>query len=138
MASTIRDAVRYWEPRRIAYNAVLTALTLLWVARTWPHFQPAMTLANLGRLLVLAAIANVLYSTAYLADLPLQELFPHATRRAWRTPLFVLGTLLALLLTQYWIADEIYPYVTGGPEYSAQGAVRGEGTVRSPGEPVAR
>jgi hypothetical protein len=28
------DAIRYWEPRRIAYNLVLTAAVLTWTVGT--------------------------------------------------------------------------------------------------------
>jgi hypothetical protein len=34
-----------------------------------------------------------------------------ANRQDWRRQLWVLGMLLAFLLTNYWIADEIYPFV---------------------------
>jgi hypothetical protein len=38
------EALRYWEPRRIAYNLVLGAVVVAWVVVTWPHFRPALTL----------------------------------------------------------------------------------------------
>ncbi|MGB8644728.1 MAG: hypothetical protein WCF84_05790 [Anaerolineae bacterium] len=107
----LRDATRYWEYRRIAYNLVLVALVVVFVVRTWPHFQPALNLQSLPPLLILAAIANILYCAAYLADLPLQlSTFGGAYRR-WRWVFWLAGTLLALLVTEYWIGDEIYPYV---------------------------
>ena len=74
MASeSLREALRYWEPRRIWYNLALTALAGAWVLFTWPHFRPALTLHHLQQLLVLAALANVCYSAAYLVDIPMQE-----------------------------------------------------------------
>ena len=111
MAPDVRDALRYWEPRRLLYNAALAALACGWVVVTWPHFRPALTLGNLGRVVILAGIANLCYTTAYLVDLPLQGAFPDSSRRAWRFPLWLLGTLLALVIAQYWIGDEIYPFV---------------------------
>jgi hypothetical protein len=107
----LKDAARYWEPRRIAYNLVLTAVIFTWLILTWPHFRPALTLQSLLPLLVLAAMANVCYSTAYLADVLLQ-ISPF--RDLWqcrRWSLWLVGTLLAVLLACYWIADEIYPSV---------------------------
>jgi len=107
----VRDAVRYWEPRRLWYNLALTAQAGAWVLATWPHFRHALTLQHALQLLVLAALANVCYSAAYLVDLPMLQ-SPIANRwRRWRWGLWVMGTLLALLIAQYWIGDEIYPFV---------------------------
>src|SRR5713226_4057039 len=61
-----RDAVRYWEVRRIWYNLILLGFAVAWVVGTWPHFRPAFNLASLVKMLVLAALANVCYSAAYL------------------------------------------------------------------------
>jgi len=111
MKSKLRNAARFWEPRRIAYNLILTAVGVAFLILTWPHFRPALTLQALPPLLVLAAMANVCYSVAYLADIllqfsPLHELWQ---RRRWG--LWLAGTLFAVLLEYYWIEDEIYPCV---------------------------
>src|SRR5690348_4094063 len=37
------EAARFWEPRRLLYNFLLTGVVLIWVVKTWPHFRPAMT-----------------------------------------------------------------------------------------------
>jgi hypothetical protein len=103
------DAIRFWEPRRLLYNLVLAAIVLVWLMATWPHFLPAFNLPNLLRLAVLGLIANVLYCAAYFVDLPFQLSSLGARWRSRRWILWVLGMLLAFLLTNYWIADEIYP-----------------------------
>ncbi len=103
------DAIHFWEPRRLYYNIILASATLTWLAATWPHFRPALTLTSLFLLSVLALIANACYCAAYLVDIPMQL---STLRTAWqrhRWILWLAGTLLALLLTNYWIADEIYP-----------------------------
>ncbi|MGA8873051.1 MAG: hypothetical protein WA434_03585 [Candidatus Acidiferrales bacterium] len=104
------DAIRFWEPRRLAYNLVLVAATGAWLALTWPHFRPALTLPSLAPLAVLALLANVCYCAAYLVDIPLQRssLSSLWIRRRWI--LWSLGTLFAFVLANYWIADEIYPF----------------------------
>ena len=107
------DAIRYWELRRIWYNLALAAQAIAWVVLTWPHFRPALTLPNLGRILILATLANVCYSTAYLVDIPMQESSFGDTWRRRRWALWLFGTLFALLFAQYWIGDEIYPDVGG-------------------------
>ncbi|HEX7606983.1 MAG TPA: hypothetical protein VF348_09765 [Usitatibacter sp.] len=108
------DALRYWERRRIAYNALLVAVVGLWVLFTWPHFSDALSLKSLTILLMLAAGANICYCAAYVADIPMQYSSMRATWRRWRWGVWLAGTVFALLLANYWIADEIYPYVVNG------------------------
>lgn len=106
-----RDAARYWEPRRIAYNAVLAAVVAAWVFASWPHFRPALTLQSLLLMLVLAAIANVCYCSAYLVEI---AAWSSRFRAQWlkrRGILWLAGTLVAGVFACYWIADEIYPFV---------------------------
>jgi hypothetical protein len=103
------DAARFWEPRRIVYNFILVVVTFFWVLRTWPHFRPALTLTSLVPMSVLALIANACYSAAYFLDLPMQSSSMGASRNRFRWVLWLLGTLFAIVLTSYWILDEIYP-----------------------------
>ncbi len=100
------SARRFWERARLPYNLALIATVIFWIAISWPHFRPAMTLSSLAKLAILALIANVLYCAAYLADLAIQHL-PNAARLRWI--LFSLGTLAAVFAESYWINDEIYP-----------------------------
>jgi hypothetical protein len=103
------DAARFWEPRRLIYNAVLTAVVVYWIVSTWPHFRPALKLVNLLRLGILALLANICYCAAYAVDLPLQRSKPGLGWQRWRRFLWTLGTIFAVLLEWYWIGDEIYP-----------------------------
>lgn len=102
-------AVRYWEPRRLAYNIVLSAVAFTWVLASWPHFRPALTVNSLPPLLVLGLLANLCYCATYLVDLPLQMSAFAARWKRSRWGLWLLGTLFAVLLEWYWIGDEIYP-----------------------------
>ena len=68
----VRDALRYWERRRVFYNLVLAVVVLLWLVSTWPHFRGAFTLQSLCFLFVFAMLANVCYCAAYVADVPMQ------------------------------------------------------------------
>ncbi len=111
LGAILADAARYWERGRLLYNAALAALVIGWVGLTWPHFRPAFTLDSLFKVLVLALLANVCYSAAYLLDIPIQAAGLGAGYRRWRWALLLLGTQFALLFACYWIADEIYPYV---------------------------
>lgn len=107
----LRDAARFWEPRRLWYNAVLVAIVVLWVVFTWPHFRPAMTLAALGKMTVLAILANLCYCAGYAFEGFIQPLVSREYWRRLRYVVWVAGMLFAILLSNYWIADEIYPDV---------------------------
>ncbi len=109
------SAPSFWEPRRLLYNAILTAIVLLWLVFTWPHFRPALTLGSLEAFIVLGLAANLCYCAAYVAEFFMQALVPSASWRRIRQILFVSGTLFALVLENYWIADEIYPYADYPP-----------------------
>jgi hypothetical protein len=107
----LRDAIRYWEPRRIIYNLVLVAVVVAWLFFTWPRFQNAVALGSLLFLSVFAILANLCYCAAYVVDIPMQySLFKDLWRRR-RWSLWTAGMLFAILLANYWIADEIYPFV---------------------------
>jgi hypothetical protein len=107
----LSDAIRYWEPRRIIYNLVLVTVVMAWLFFTWPHFQNAVTLGSLLFLSVFALLANVCYCAAYVVDIPMQySLFQDRWRRR-RWSLWTAGMLFAILLANYWIADEIYPFI---------------------------
>jgi hypothetical protein len=107
----LAEAGKYWEHRRITYNAILAGVVIVWVMATWPHFQPAFTWPTLLPLLGLAAIANVCYSAAYVVEIPMQLSAFAASWRNRRWTVWALGMVFAFVLTNYWIADEIYPYI---------------------------
>jgi len=64
-------------------------------------------------LVVLAVLANLGYSVVYVADLLAQFSPARAAWLHWRHVAWWLGTLFALALEMYWIADEIYPHPAG-------------------------
>jgi len=105
----LADALRFWEHRRIFYNLALSLVAVAWLGLTWPHFRPALTLTSLFLFFILALLANACYCAAYLVDLPLQHSAFAAIWRRRRWVLLLAGTLFAILLENYWIADEIYP-----------------------------
>ena len=109
--SALRDAARFWEFWRIWYNAILVAVVVLWVLFTWPHFRPALNLLDLGRMIVLALLANLCYCAAYLGEFFMQPLLPPKFWTRFRITVWIVGMLFALLIANYWIADEIYPDV---------------------------
>ena len=99
MQNLISECIRYWELRRLGYNAVLI---LVVAGSFFYHHSPAdlatLTLGGLGGLFVAAVVANVLYCAAYVVDIFLQM---SEFRQAWqrcRWLLLGLGTTLAAVL----------------------------------------
>jgi hypothetical protein len=107
----IADAMRFWELRRVLYNFVLLAVVIAWVVGTWPHFRPMIEVHSLLLLVILALLANACYCAAYVVDLPMQYSAVGDLWRRRRWMLWLAGMLLAILLANYWIVDEIYPFV---------------------------
>ena len=107
----LTDAIRFWEPRRLVYNFVLAVVVVIWIVASWPHFRPMFTLHSLMLLSVLAVLANACYCAAYFVDIPMQSLSVGRALRRQRWGLWVMGTLFAILFENYWIVDEIYPFV---------------------------
>ncbi len=103
----------FWEPRRVTYNVVLAGVMIVWIAATWPHFRGAIALQPLAALAVLALLANVCYCAGYLVDFPMQQVVSGAALDRGRAAVWWLGMLLAFVAENYWISDEIYPYVPG-------------------------
>lgn len=123
----LKDAARFWERQRLWYNVVLLAIVVLWVRFTWPHFRPAMNLVALGKMAVLALLANLCYCAGYAMEGFIQPLLRQAYWRRLRWVVWVAGMLFAILLANYWIADEIYPDVN--PDTAA--IVGGKGVTGS-------
>ena len=94
MNDIVNNSIRYWEPRRVAYNAVLALV----VAGSFFHHQSsiaALTWPPLIGLLLAALLANGLYCAAYAADLLVQLSDYQAVWRRHRWLLWVTGTAFA-------------------------------------------
>jgi hypothetical protein len=94
MKDIVTDSLRYWEPRRVAFNAVLALV----VAGSFFYHQPslaALTWQPVIGLLLAAVLANALYCAAYAADLLIQLSDYQAAWRRHRWLLWVAGTAFA-------------------------------------------
>lgn len=105
------DSVRFWEYRRIFYNAALVGVVLLWLTLTWPHFRAMLRWNSLLLMVVLGLIANLCYCAAYFVDIPLLNSSVASVWRRGRWIVWLVGTIFAIVLANYWIADEIYSFV---------------------------
>ena len=111
--SVLSDAIHYWELRRILYNILLAVVVISIGAIFWAVIRGHLSFELLLTLLVLAVLANICYSAAYLVDVPMQlSVFRNGWRR-WRALLWMFGTIFSVALACYWSADEIVPALAG-------------------------
>lgn len=97
----LTDALRYWEPRRLAYNAALAAVVLVYFFAAWPSSKSTVTLNSVLFLFVLAVLANVAYCAAYLGDVFIQFSGFRKAWYRWRWLLFAVGTVFAAIITRF-------------------------------------
>ena len=103
------DALRYWEPRRIAYNLFLAAVVLYYFAAGWPASMRVLSFDGVLWLFILAVLANVAYCAAYLADLFLQFSHYRPQRGRWRVLIAVVGFTFAAVLTRFFALAMFFP-----------------------------
>jgi len=99
LPSILADGLKYWEPRRILYNAVLVSIVLGHVVAGWPGTKSIFASQKFLQLFVLAILANVAYCAAYVADVFIQL---SSVRGPWlrrRWVLLLIGILFAAALT---------------------------------------
>lgn len=101
LREAITNALRYWEPRRLVFNLVLTGVVLAYFAAAWPQSREAVTLNGVLVFFILAVLANVCYCAAYLGDILVQFSGFSDLWRRWRWGLFVLGTAFAAAITRF-------------------------------------
>ena len=94
MKEIINDSLRYWEPRRIAYNIVL-GLVLVGSAIYHKQSLSALDQPALLGLFLMAILANVFYCAAYAADLLVQLSDYQKLWRRRRWLLWLVGTAFA-------------------------------------------
>src|SRR5260370_22721155 len=63
------DAIKFWEPRRVAYNLVLTAVVVIYFVVSYPLSRAIVSVDFCLGLFLLAVIANVAYCAAYIVDI---------------------------------------------------------------------
>ncbi len=97
----VTDAIRYWEPRRIAYNAVLAAIVLGYFVANWPHSGTVVTFDGVLFLFLLVVLANICYGAAYVGDVFVQFSGFRDPWRKWRWVVFLIGTTFASIITRF-------------------------------------
>jgi hypothetical protein len=93
--ATLADSIRFWETGRLGYNGVLAAILLMLasVGDAWETIA-----RNFGAIIILGAVANLLYCIAYPIDLAMQATPLREGWRRWRWIAWAAGTVFAALL----------------------------------------
>jgi len=97
----LSDAIRYWEPRRILYNAALLFVVAVTYWANLPASRSTVNTDSLQLLFVLAVLANIAYCAAYAVDVVAQI---SAFRLKWlrvRWMLLLVGVLFAGVLAHF-------------------------------------
>ena len=97
----LTDAIRYWELRRIAYNAVLVAVVGVVFMLQWPASRSTLSADLMQTLFILAVLANVAYCAAYVVDVVAQFSGFQPTWRRYRWLLFAVGVAFASIITRF-------------------------------------
>ena len=95
------DSLKYWEPRRLIYNAILACVVLGYAAAAWPRSKATLSFDSVLFLFMLTVLANVCYCAVYAVDLFVQL---SGLRELWlqrRWLLFVIGTAFAGVITRF-------------------------------------
>ena len=97
----LTDAIRYWEPRRLFYNVALASVVAVHFFLQLPHSQAALSLDLCLSLFILAVLANVAFSAAYVPDLAMQISGYRDTWLKNRWLLLFLGTAFACAVANF-------------------------------------
>ena len=101
LSGYVANGLRYWEPRRLAYNAVLALVVLGHAWWAWPASRDALSFDLVLGIFLLAVLANVCYCAAYLPDVFVQFAGLQEAWRVGRAILLVIGTAFAATLAHF-------------------------------------
>jgi len=95
------DAIKFWEPFRVLYNLVLAAIVVTYFAIGYPLSKGVISVDFCLGLFLLAVIANIAYCAAYVVDIFAQASGFRELWQRYRKLLFIIGTLVAAILTRF-------------------------------------
>jgi hypothetical protein len=105
----ISQAIRYWEPRRLLFNAILLIEVAAIFALNLPGSRARLNVDLVLLLFVLAVLANVAYCTSYLVDVVAQLSAFRITWLRYRWALFLIGVAFAGALTYFFSSGLFSP-----------------------------
>ena len=101
LRESVTGAIRYWEPRRLAYNAVLAAIVLIYFGLNYPASRSTLSVNLILSVFLLAVFANVAYCAAYPVDVFVCASSYREQWRKYRWVIFTIGLLFAAIITRF-------------------------------------
>ena len=98
LRESVTSALRYWEPRRIAYNVALAVVVITCFVVGYPTSKRVLNFNSLLIFFVLAVLANIAYCAAYIPDVLIQHSSFREPWLRWRWVLLILGILFGAAL----------------------------------------
>lgn len=100
-AGHVAEALRYWEPRRVIYNAVLAAVVLGHLLVGSPDSWVRLSVNVLLGFFFLGVLANVCYCAVYVVDLFVQFSGLRETWAKGRVAVLTVGTAFAAVIAHF-------------------------------------
>ena len=97
----VSEAIGYWEPRRLVYNAVLALIILAYFVVNWPYSRSVVSFEGVLFVFVLAVLANICYCAVYLGDVFVQVSGFRELWLKWRWVILVVGIAFAAVITRW-------------------------------------
>lgn len=97
----VAEALRYWEPRRLFYNAIMAAVVIGHILTKWSSAQETLSFDVFLLLFFLAVLANVCYCAVYAIDLFVRF---SGLQGAWargRVVVLLVGTAFAAVIAHF-------------------------------------
>jgi hypothetical protein len=104
------QAIRYWEPRRVLYNALLFAEVATIFVLHLPGSRGHVNIDVVLLLFVLAVLSNVAYCASYVVDVAAQLSAFRAIGLRYRWVLFLVGVAFAGALTYFFSLGLFFPH----------------------------
>jgi hypothetical protein len=101
LSAYVADALRYWEMRRLVYNAVLACVVAIDFVVAWPASYDKLSFDLLLGLFILSVIANIAFCAVYVVDLFVQFSGLHTAWRWGRLVLLIIGTAFASTIAHF-------------------------------------
>jgi hypothetical protein len=99
--AALSEAIRYWEPRRLLFNAVLLAVVATVYFGAPAGGRARLDFDLLQGLFVLAVLANVAYCAAYVVDVAVQTTTLRDNWLRLRWILLLIGLAFAAVLANF-------------------------------------
>jgi hypothetical protein len=101
LSGYVASGLRYWELRRLAYNAVLALIVIIHFLLARPEATARVSVDLLLGIFLLAVLANIAYCVVYVGDVFLQFSGLEEATRWGRPILFAVGTAFAATITHF-------------------------------------